>query len=64
MPEGPLGPSQSLKSGGIRAVFNYYVRGEAVYTIAAYPKNEKENLTDAEKNDRKKLSKAIERESD
>lgn len=52
------------KSGGIRAIFYYYVRGETVYLIDAYPKNEKENLTDAEKNDLKKLSKAIERKGD
>jgi hypothetical protein len=50
------------KSGGIRAVFYYYLTGGTVYMIDAYPKNEKENLTDAEKNDLKKLSKAIERE--
>jgi hypothetical protein len=50
------------KSGGIRAVFYYYVTGDTIYLIDAYPKNEKENLTDAEKNDLKKLSKAIERE--
>jgi hypothetical protein len=35
-----------------------------LYLIDAYPKNEKENLTDAEKSNLKKLSKAIERESD
>jgi hypothetical protein len=49
------------KSGGIRAVFYYYVIGDTVYMIDAYPKNEKENLTDAEKSNLKKLSKAIER---
>ena len=52
------------KSGGIRAIFCCYVKGETVYMIDAWPKNEKENLTDAEKNDLKKLSKAIEREGD
>jgi len=50
------------KSGGIRAVFYYYVAGDTVYMIDAYAKNEKENLTDAEKNDLRKLSKAIGRE--
>ena len=49
------------KSGGIRVVFYYYVIGDTVYMIDAYPKNEKENLTDAEKIELKKLSKAIER---
>jgi hypothetical protein len=52
------------RSGGIRAVFYYYVTGETVYMIDAYPKNEKENLTDAEKNDLRKLAKAIEREDE
>jgi hypothetical protein len=37
--------------------------GETVYMIDAYPKNEKENLTHAEKNDLRKLAKAIERET-
>jgi len=50
------------KSGGIRTVFYYYITGDTTYMIDAYPKNEKENLTDAEKNYLKKLSKAIERE--
>jgi hypothetical protein len=50
------------KSGGIRAVLYHYVAGGTVYMIYAYAKNEKENLTDAEKNALKKLSKAIRRE--
>ena len=48
------------KSGGIRAAFYYYIRGETVYLIDAYAKNRKENLTNAEKNALKKLAKAIE----
>ena len=32
------------KSGGIRAAFYYYIRGETVYLIDAYAKNRKENL--------------------
>ena len=50
------------KSAGIRAVFYYYVSGGAIYMLDAYPKNQKENLTDAEKNDLKTLTHAIERE--
>jgi hypothetical protein len=50
------------KSAGIRAVFYYYVSGGAIYMLDAYPKNQKENLTDAEKNDLKNLTQAIERE--
>ena len=49
------------KSAGIRAIFYYYVVGDTVYLIDVYPKNEKENLTDAEKSQLKRLSKAIER---
>jgi mRNA-degrading endonuclease RelE of RelBE toxin-antitoxin system len=50
------------RSSGIRVVFYYHVQSETVYMIDAYPKNEKENLTDAEKSDLKRLSKAIEQE--
>src|SRR5580692_4537398 len=51
------------KSAGIRAVFYYYVSGGAIYMLEAYPKNQKENLTDAENNDLKSLAQAIEREA-
>jgi len=37
----------------------YYVKGTAIYLLDAYPKNEKENLTNAEKTNLKKLAKAI-----
>jgi hypothetical protein len=47
------------KSGGVRAVSYYFVKGETVYMIDVYPKNEKENLTDAEKNQLRRLAKAI-----
>jgi hypothetical protein len=49
------------KSAGIRAVFYYYVSGRAIYMLDAYPKNQKENLTDAEKNVLRSLAQAIER---
>ena len=49
------------KSGGIRAIYYYYVTGARVYMMDAYPKNEKENLTDAEKSRLKSLAKEIER---
>jgi hypothetical protein len=49
------------KSAGLRAIFYFFVRGDAVYMIDAYPKNEKENLSDAEKNALKQLAKEIER---
>ena len=47
------------KSGGIRVVFYYYVSGEAIYMLEAFPKNEKENLTDADKNQLRKVTQAI-----
>jgi hypothetical protein len=49
------------KSAGIRSIFYYFVSGETVYMIDAYPKNEKENLSNAEKNSLKKLAAEIER---
>jgi hypothetical protein len=44
------------KSAGIRTVFYYFVSGETVYMIDAYPKNEKENLSDAERHNLKRLA--------
>jgi hypothetical protein len=37
------------KSGAIRACYAYFVSAEQVFLVAAYGKNEKENLTPAEK---------------
>ncbi len=36
------------KSGGVRVIY-YFAAPDAVYFIAIYAKNEKENLSDAEK---------------
>jgi len=36
------------KSGGVRVIY-YFAAPDAVYFIAVYAKNEKENLSDAEK---------------
>jgi len=36
------------KSAGVRAIY-YFAAPDAVYFIAVYAKNEKENLSDAEK---------------
>ena len=33
------------KSGGVRTIFYYFVRGETIYLEFVYAKNEKENLT-------------------
>jgi hypothetical protein len=37
------------KSGGVRAIY-YFAAPDAVYFIAVYAKNAKENLSDAERN--------------
>ncbi len=55
-----MGKGGRGKSGGIRAVFYYFVTGESVFLLRVYPKNEKENLSDAEKKALKRLAKAIE----
>ena len=36
------------KSGGVRVIY-YFAAPDAVYFIAVYAKNEKENLSDSEK---------------
>ncbi|NDJ10141.1 MAG: hypothetical protein EBY17_02980 [Acidobacteriia bacterium] len=51
------------KSGGLRTIFYYFVRGETVYLLDADAKSEKENLTDAEKNELKCFAKEISRNS-
>jgi len=61
MPEGARRTWNRGKSAGIRAIFYYFVSGETVYMIGAYPKNEKENLSNAEKNGLKRLAQEIER---
>lgn len=43
------------KSGGARVCYVDFVEKETILFIAAYPKNEKENLSKAERNSIKKL---------
>ncbi|MDE5619318.1 MAG: type II toxin-antitoxin system RelE/ParE family toxin [Ruminococcus sp.] len=43
------------KSGSVRVVYVDFAVYEKIFLITAYPKNEKENLSKAEKNDIKKL---------
>ena len=43
------------KSGSSRGLYFDFVVAETIYLIFAYPKNEKDNLTDAERNNIKKL---------
>jgi hypothetical protein len=49
------------KSGGVRAVFYYFVAGTAVYLQYVYAKNEKENLTRDEEKQLSNLAAEIER---
>lgn len=43
------------KSGSSRVLYVDFVVAETIYLIFAYPKNEKDNLTDEERNSIKKL---------
>lgn len=48
------------KSGGIRACYVDFVFIETVYLITIYPKSEKDNLSQAERNSIKKMISALE----
>lgn len=43
------------KSGSSRVLYVDFVLAETIYLIFAYPKNEKDNLTDAERNNIRKM---------
>ncbi len=43
------------KSGSSRVLYVDFVLAETIYLIFAYPKNEKDNLTDEERNNIKKM---------
>ncbi len=43
------------KSGSVRVIYVDFLIHEKLYLITAYPKNEKDNLTKAERNELKKL---------
>ena len=47
------------KSGSARVVYVDFVVYEKIFLITAYPKNEKDNLSKAERNDIKKLIEAL-----
>jgi hypothetical protein len=64
MPESPLGERESGQKRWYSSGLLLLHHGETVYMIDAYPKNEKEDLTDAEKNDFRNLAKAIQREDE
>lgn len=48
------------KSGSSRVLYVDFVIAETIYLIFAYPKNEKDNLTDEERNAIKKMIERIE----
>lgn len=47
------------KSGGLRLIYYFWVEPNAVVLITAYAKNEKENLTDADKKEIRKIVEAL-----
>ena len=49
------------KSGGVRAIFYYFVSGEEIYLQAIYAKNRKENLTSEECKELQQIAAVIER---
>lgn len=52
------------KSGSVRVIYVDFEVKEKLYLITAYQKNEKENLTKAERNELKKLVEILEGELD
>lgn len=50
------------KSGSIRVIYIDFEIYEKIYLITAYPKNEKDNLTAAERNELKQLVSILERQ--
>jgi len=50
------------KSGSIRVIYIDFEVYEKIFLITAYPKNEKDNLTPAERNELKQLVSILERQ--
>jgi hypothetical protein len=50
------------KRGGIRLIYYYWVP-DAIILLTAYPKNEKENLTNADKKEFRKLIENLKRDA-
>ena len=50
------------KSGGVRVIYYLMVRPDLIFLADLYAKNEKENLTHAERNELQKIAAEIERE--
>lgn len=51
---------QRGKSGSVRVIYVDFEVYEKIFLITAYPKNEKDNLTDAERNEIKQMIHALE----
>lgn len=47
------------KSGGLRVIYFFHDLNMPLYLLSVYPKNQKENISDAEKSDMQHLTKAI-----
>jgi hypothetical protein len=50
------------KSGGVRLIYFFIPRPDIVFLAELYPKNERENLTHAERNQLKKIASEIKEE--
>ena len=50
------------KSGGVRVIYYFMARPDLVFLADLYAKNEKENLTHAERNQLQKIASEIQRE--
>lgn len=51
------------KRGGARLIYYYRERQERIYLILIYEKGAKEDLTDAERNEMRKLASLLEKEA-
>ena len=51
---------QKGKSGSVRVIYVDFEVYEKIFLITAYPKNEKDNLTDSERNEIKQMIRALE----
>jgi len=58
--QGGAGPA--AKSGGVRVIYYFMVRPDLIFLADLYAKNEKENLTHAERNELQKIASEIQRE--
>ena len=58
---GGAGPGGG-KSGGVRVIYYFMVHPDVVFLADLYAKNEKENLTHAERNQLQKIASEIQRE--